>query len=57
MYLSHGLATAPRCVVKLGQAGDPVEVQAASSVFRKEDGEEPLIIGSVSAFFSFPQIT
>ena len=32
----------------LGQAGDPVEVQAASSVFRKMDADNPLIIGSVS---------
>ena len=43
-----------RSVIDTGQAGDPVEVEAASSVLCGMRDGEPLIIGSVTLHFSFP---
>ena len=42
-----------RSVIDIGQAGDPVEVEAASSVLCGVRDGEPLVIGSVTLHFLF----
>lgn len=53
---NDGLISLPatRYVTDNGQAGDPVEVEAASSVLCGVRDREPLIIGSVRLHLHFP---